>query len=708
MKQKMSRRKILQISAVTGTGAIAVGARIWFASRSPLPVRAEQAATTAFVHPGILHTQADFDRMKQMVNAGTQPYLEGYNQLAGSPLSSSNWTPRATDTIIRGGTGNNVSLLYIDVARAYQNALLWKITGNTANGDTARNILNAWSSTLTTITGNADRYLAAGLYGYQMANAAEIMRGYTGFDVTQMQNMLLNVFYLPLNERFLLGNKSGGNHNDAYIQNYWANWDLSNLAATVAIGIFCDRRDIYNIGIEYFKHGAGNGSIYNAIPFLHPNGLAQWQESGRDQAHTQLGIGLMAATSEMAWNQGDDLYGWANNRFMRAAEYVAKYNNGDDNVPFATYEWGSGINGTVQTQTVISNASRNESRPVWEMIYNHYTNRKGLSVPNIAARTQLLRPEGGPNTSYPSTFDQPGLGTLFYTRPAGSGGTATLPGGNIPDGTYRFIVRLDGKAMDAAGTTSGSSIQQWTSQGGTNQQWTVTHLGGGQYSVKNVKSGLYLDIANASLSHGAKFQLQNSSGGDNQKFTFIPVGSGYHRITPVHSNKPADVIGSSTADGALMQQWRYVLSGNQQWRLEPISVNVRLQSSNYPDRYIRHYNYRAQIDANVSPAQDSQFKIITGLADSSGVSFESINFPGRYLRARSNGEVWLDSQNNTTIFANDATFRRVAGLADAQKSSYQMWTDSTRYLRHYNYLLYTQSGSGSTFNADSTFTEAAL
>jgi hypothetical protein len=199
--------------------------------------------------------------------------------------------------------------LYVDAARAYQNALLWKITGNTANGNTARDILNAWASTLTTVSGNADRYLASGLYGYQLANAAELMRGYSGFDVAQMQSMLINVFYEPLNERFLIGNESGTDHNDAYIQNYWANWDLANMAATVAIGIFCDRRDIYDVGIEYFKHGAGNGSIYNAIPFLHPGGLAQWQESGRDQAHTQLGIGLMAVTSEMAWNQGDDLYG---------------------------------------------------------------------------------------------------------------------------------------------------------------------------------------------------------------------------------------------------------------------------------------------------------------------------------------------------------------------------------------------------------------
>ncbi|MGM0885118.1 MAG: RICIN domain-containing protein [Bacillota bacterium] len=668
-----------------------------------------QAATIPFTHPGILHTQADFDRMTQMVNAGTQPYLDGYNQLVNSAYSSSNWTPRATATIIRGGDGDNVSLLYIDVARAYQNALLWKITGNTANGDTARNILNAWSSTLTTISGNADRYLAAGLFGYQLANVSEIMRGYSGFNVTQMQDMLLNVFYKPLNERFLIGNEFGGDHNDAHIQNYRANWDLCNMAATVAIGIFTDRLDIYNIGIEYFKHGAGNGSIYNAIPFLHPGGLAQWEESGRDQAHTQMGIGLMASTAEMAWNQGDDLYGWANNRFMRAAEYVAKYNNGDDNVPFATYERGTGTNGAVQTETVIDSEQRNEPRPVWEMIYNHYANRKGLSVPNIAARAQLLRPEGGPNsgTSHASTYDQPGFGTLLYTRPSGSGGTATLPAGNIPDGTYRLIVRHTGKALDAAGTANGSSVQQWTPNGGTNQQWTVTHLGGGQYSVKDVRSGKFLDIASASLDHGAKFQLWSSNGGDNQKFAFLPVGSGYHRLTPVHSNKSADVDGISTADGALIQQWRYVLANNQQWRLEPISVNVRLQSYNNSDRYVRHSNYRGRIDANVSPVQDSQFKMVAGLTDSSGVSFESINFPGRFLRVRSNGEVWLDLNDSTTAFKNEATFRRVAGLADPQKSSYQMWTDSTKYLRHFNYLLYAQSGSGSLFNGDATFTEVA-
>lgn len=97
--------------------------------------------------------------------------------------------------------------------------------------------------------------------------------------------------------------------------------------------------------------------------------------------------------------------------------------------------------------------------------------------------------------------------------------------------------------------------------------------------------------------------------------------------------------------------------------------------------------------------------MVTGLANAGGVSFESVNYPGRFLRVRASGEVWLDQNDSTAAFNNEATFRRVAGLADPQKSSYQMWADQTKYLRHSNYLLFAQAESGSAFNADATFTE---
>jgi hypothetical protein len=55
---------------------------------------------------------------------------------------------------------------------------------------------------------------------------------------------------------------------------------------------------------------------------------------------------------------------------------------------------------------------------VWEMIYNHYAKRKGLSVPGIAAYAAQHRPEGG-GGNYGTTsggFDQLGFGTLTFTR----------------------------------------------------------------------------------------------------------------------------------------------------------------------------------------------------------------------------------------------------------------------------------------------------
>jgi hypothetical protein len=45
----------------------------------------------------------------------------------------------------------------------------------------------------------------------------------------------------------------------------------------------------------------------------------------------------------------------------------------------------------------------------------------------------------------------------------------------------------------------------------------------------------------------------------------------------------------------------------------------RLQSFNYNTRYIRHQGFRARIDANVSPFEDSQFRVVSGLATSSAI-----------------------------------------------------------------------------------------
>ena len=74
----------------------------------------------------------------------------------------------------------------------------------------------------------------------------------------------------------------------------------------------------------------GNGSIAHDVYFMHPGHLGQWEESGRDQGHSTMCMSLGGDLLEMAWNH-DDLYGLYNNRFLAAAEYVARSNVLDEN-----------------------------------------------------------------------------------------------------------------------------------------------------------------------------------------------------------------------------------------------------------------------------------------------------------------------------------------------------------------------------------------
>ncbi|SFE30636.1 Alginate lyase [Chitinophaga sp. CF118] len=365
---------------------------------------------TVFVHPGLLHTAADFERMQAKVAANAEPWLSGWNQLTVNSHSSLNYSASPQSIVYRGADGvhdENYAILFNDIAAAYASALRWKVSGDEAYAKKSISIMNGWSAKLTLLAGTNDSVLAAGLYGYEFANAAEIMRTYKGWsssDLSRFQRMMLNVFY-KVNHNFLT-------RSERCMAHYYANWDLCNMCAALSIGVLCDDRDIYNEAITYFKYGAGNGNIKNAVYYIHDGGLGQWQESGRDQGHTMLGMALMGAFCEMAWSQGDDLYGYDDNRFLKGAEYVAKYNLIED-VPYVAYTNCLGVD-----QEIISDASRGNARPVWELIYNHYVKRKGLSAPYTTRYAEKVRPEGGGGNYGTGSggFDQLGYGTLTCTR----------------------------------------------------------------------------------------------------------------------------------------------------------------------------------------------------------------------------------------------------------------------------------------------------
>ena len=108
-------------------------AAMWMAVRcARADIGAPQAGATGgtFVHPGLLHTEADFVRMRMKVAARAQPWASGWDRLLANPHSSLTWKPRPAEVVFRGiarGHAQNYPVLYNDIAAAYACALRWRI-----------------------------------------------------------------------------------------------------------------------------------------------------------------------------------------------------------------------------------------------------------------------------------------------------------------------------------------------------------------------------------------------------------------------------------------------------------------------------------------------------------------------------------------------------------------------------------------------------
>ncbi|HET6383201.1 MAG TPA: alginate lyase family protein [Armatimonadota bacterium] len=354
-----------------------------------------KVSAQAFVHPGGLHTRADLDRMKAKVAAGDHPWIDDWKLLAADPLAQSTYraAPRANMGVSRQRASR-------DAHAAYLNALRWYISGDTRCADCAIRICNGWSAAVNQVPTGRDIPGLSGIPITEFALAGELLRicpRWEAEDFDRFQHMILTYWY-PAAHEFLAAQNGPGN------TRYWANWNICNIGACIAIGVLCDNRAIFDEGIRYFKSPLGTGSIMNAVYFIHPDGLGQWQETGRDQEHAQLGLGLMAQLCQVAWNQGVDLYGFDHNRLLAGAEYIARWNLWKP-VPYRYYTNSDDAN---QSWPSINGRGRLDDRPIWELLYNHYVVLKGLSAPAVQAMAQLMRPEQG-------SGDHFGYGTLTFT-----------------------------------------------------------------------------------------------------------------------------------------------------------------------------------------------------------------------------------------------------------------------------------------------------
>lgn len=150
------------------------------------------------------------------------------------------------------------------------------------------------------------------------------------------------------------------------------NWGAIVNRFRMACAIAMDDKAMYQSAIDYFLHANDNGALPNYV-----SETGQCQETGRDQGHAQLGLGAMCEICEMAWEQGDDLWGALDNRLMKGIEYTAKYNLGYD-VPFETW---TDCTGLYNDWTEPGAMGRGKLWQIYKMPYNHYVGRKGLKMP---------------------------------------------------------------------------------------------------------------------------------------------------------------------------------------------------------------------------------------------------------------------------------------------------------------------------------------
>ena len=402
-----------------------------------------------FIHPGGLHTQADFDRVKQQLADKNPSVVSAYNKLKAAAYAQSNVQTNPVETIVRGGgVGEN----YINAARgatmAYQNALRWKIDGTKANADAAVRILMAWARTTKYISGDSNYALAAGLYGYQFAQAAELVRDYDGWsreDFEEYKQWMMGVWY-PTAMRFLCGRNGTWENPDKWWEapgHYWSNWGLCNALCVISIGILCDDVYVYNQGMSFFKYDQvgtyrdprtevpikndglteflGNLVVTTVDSDLETGAygqLGQMNESGRDTGHSAMALGLAVDIAKVGWNQGDDLFAYMNHRLAAGIEYVAAQVQSVPNLPWTNYIYGT--NGYYYTDSrawvMEGPALGAQMRPYWGTVIGIYEGVKGVRMPFAEKSYSDMGIDEGGLGATSGGYDHLGYSVLMNTR----------------------------------------------------------------------------------------------------------------------------------------------------------------------------------------------------------------------------------------------------------------------------------------------------
>ena len=306
----------------------------------------------------------------------------------------------------------------------------------------------AWANTAKLVTGDSNYALASGIYGYQFAQAAELMRDYEGWkkeDFDKFKNWMIEVWYQPCIKFLKERNGTLENRGKWWRApgHYWSNWGLCNVLAVISIGILCDDVYIYNQGISFFKYDqVGTYEDPRPTDLIQNNGLTeflgnlvvtaiksdletgaygklgQMNESGRDIGHACMAVGLAIDIAHQGWQQGDDLFSYMDYRLAAGIEYIAAQTQLVENLPWTVYQYGTSqfyytdSRAYKMTEPVLGNVFR----PYWGTVIGHYEEIKGINMTFSKMAYNDMGIDGGGSGPTSGYYDHLGYSVLLNTR----------------------------------------------------------------------------------------------------------------------------------------------------------------------------------------------------------------------------------------------------------------------------------------------------
>ncbi|HMR49734.1 MAG TPA: hypothetical protein PKE40_10675 [Arachnia sp.] len=513
MQHHERRRWARPLVAAALTAGLTVGALLpgTPAVADPGPVEATPILKTSestWVHPGILNSQADLERMREKATGpdAAKPWQSSFadlEELVDTYLDPSDPAYIDVDTlalkrIVRANSGGG-NEMRVAATKVYNLAVASWITGDDEYSQLVRDVFDRYADIfegLGSLSGTVgenvlyDTNLTTAVIGLKFSAAAEILRfdaartGWTNADTENVEaifeaksddaiaSMVTLMRRQPEIAPYSMNNMV---HGHAVMLDY----------GSIAYAVFTEDADLYNAVVTRFTTpgsewevinewtkppigGASGGSVFFNVNSV----TGQNKEVDRDIAHSLINVSGLTQTAQIAFLQGDPaLYEAGDRTLLKGMEFLARHNLGfeplnyDYAFPWNVHNRPFEANNVMRLSLGPSTFNRGIiSGGTWELAYNHYRFFSDASTAEYSSLEALVN-----NTTLmpePVGYDVTGWGTLLFSQPQREADYQTLPAKPritdptvIPAGAYSALVsnehapttELDGEAIRVSG-----------------------------------------------------------------------------------------------------------------------------------------------------------------------------------------------------------------------------------------------------------------